>query len=129
MTVYQKINKDGNVMSTWDSEEDAYEAACESKYEEVYVGKDELDELEDKAAKAKLFEHIALEVMRALEANGQADFVLLKDRKVREWWTDVKAKEGAARKKREAKEARERAIAEALAKLTAEEKKLLGLTK
>lgn len=70
---------------------------------------------------------IAYAVMKALEENGQADFVLLQNEEVRSWWIATKAKEEREQREREAKERKERAIIEALAKLTAEEKKLLGL--
>ena len=107
----------------WDDDDN-----MEKEYEK-WRDKDEdaLDKLENEAAKAKVFERIAYTVMRALEENALEDFVLLQNREVREWWTGVKAREEIVRKALEAKTHRERVITEALAKLTAEEKKLLGL--
>ena len=72
---------------------------------------------------------IACKALQALEDMGKEDFLLLKDDEVREWW---KAHQEADRKAREAEEAkREKAEAKArvLARLTDEEKILLGLKK
>ena len=70
---------------------------------------------------------IACKAMTELVKSGKADFLILKDDEVREWWeqhqeADRKAREEKERKKREAKIKKE-----ALAKLTDEEKKLLGI--
>jgi len=70
---------------------------------------------------------IACKAMTELVKSGKADFLILKDDEVREWWeqhqeADRKAREEKERKQREAKIKKE-----ALAKLTDEEKKLLGI--
>lgn len=70
---------------------------------------------------------IACKAMTALVKEGKADFLLLKDDEVREWWekhleADRKAKEEAAEKRRINKLKKE-----ALAKLSDEEKKVLGI--
>jgi hypothetical protein len=83
------------------------------------VGK--LKEQADKLAR------IACKAMTELVKSGHADFLVLKDDEVREWWEkhqedDRKAQEAKAEKERRAK-VRE----EALAKLSDEEKKLLGI--
>ena len=70
---------------------------------------------------------IACKAMTALSADGHADFLLLKDEEVREWW--VKHQE-ADRKAREAELEKQRLIklkADALAKLSPEERKVLGI--
>jgi len=64
-----------------------------------------------------------------LVEQGKADFLILRDDEVREWWeqhqeADRKAREARERKAREAKIRKE-----ALAKLTPEEKKILGIKK
>lgn len=70
---------------------------------------------------------IACKAMTALSKDGHADFLLLEDDEVREWW--AKHQE-ADRKAREAEEEKQRLIklkADALAKLSPEEKKVLGI--
>lgn len=72
---------------------------------------------------------IACKAMSELERNGIEDMLVLRDDEVREWW--MKHKE-ADRKRREAEERaayRERVKAEALSKLSDEEKEILGITK
>lgn len=111
--------------SSWD---DISATICEEEYISKYDEKADIyDSLEEAENERDKFMRIAYEVMKALDENGQADFVLIKNREVREWWAAVKAREEKERKAREEKERKERAIAEALAKLTAEEKVLLGL--
>jgi hypothetical protein len=70
---------------------------------------------------------IACKAMTELVKSGHADFLILKDDEVREWWEkhqedDRKAQEAKAEKERRAKVRKE-----ALAKLSDEEKKLLGI--
>ena len=72
---------------------------------------------------------IACKAMTELVKSGHADFLVLKDDEVREWWeahqeADRKAKEAEAEKRRVAKIKRE-----ALSKLSDEEKKILGIKK
>ena len=71
---------------------------------------------------------IACKVMDALVEAGKEDFVLLQDDEVREWWAahqiaDAKEKAKLAEKERLAKVKRD-----ALAKLSDEEKKVLGIS-
>ena len=84
---------------------------------------DEIKEHTDKLAR------IACKAMTELVKSGHADFLILKDDEVREWWeqhqeADRKAKEALAEKRRIAKLKKE-----ALAKLSDEEKKVLGIKK
>ena len=72
---------------------------------------------------------IACKAMEELVKSGHADFLILKDDEVREWWeqhqeADRKAKEAELEKRRLAKVRRE-----ALAKLSDEERKILGIKK
>lgn len=70
---------------------------------------------------------IACAAMTALEANGIEDFILLENDEVREWWAEHKEFD---RKRRE-KEAERKRLAQirqdALAKLSPEERKVLGI--
>ena len=77
--------------------------------------------------KTDLLARIACKALEALEQTGQQDFLLLKDDEVREWWeahkiADARAQAARAKKARQARHA-----AAALAKLTAEERRLLGI--
>ena len=72
---------------------------------------------------------IACKAMTELVKSGYADFLLLQDDEVREWWekhqeADRIAKEKQAEKRRLAKLKKD-----ALAKLSDEEKKVLGIKK
>jgi hypothetical protein len=72
---------------------------------------------------------IACKAMTALEEMGKEDFLLLKDEEVRTWWAihkeaDRKAREKAAEKQRLIKLKKD-----ALAKLTDEEQRVLGIKK
>ncbi len=70
---------------------------------------------------------IACKAMTELVKSGYADFLILKDDEVREWWeqhqeADRKAQEAKLERARKAKIKKE-----ALAKLSDEEKKILGI--
>lgn len=72
---------------------------------------------------------IACAAMEELVRQGKADFLVLKNEELREWWeahleADRKEKARIAEKER-----RERVKREALERLTDEEKELLGLSK
>jgi hypothetical protein len=70
---------------------------------------------------------IACQAMQTLEDMGKADFLLLKDTEVREWWAAHKEADRKAREAFEAKLRREELKAAALAKLTPEERAALGI--
>ena len=72
---------------------------------------------------------IACKALAALEEMGKEDFLLLKDDEVRTWWTAHKEADRAAREAEERKQALKAAKERALAKLSDEEKVLLGLKK
>lgn len=72
-------------------------------------------------------ENIAIEAMTELEKNGVADLLLLKNDKLRAWWTDYKDYTAAVEAAELEEARRERVKAEALARLSEEEKELLGL--
>jgi hypothetical protein len=78
-------------------------------------------------AEADKLARIACKAMTELVKSGHADFLVLKDDEVREWWeqhqeADRKAQEAKLERARKAKLKKE-----ALAKLTNEEKKVLGI--
>jgi len=77
----------------------------------------------------RLFESFAKEAMGALVEAGNADFVLLRNDKLRKWWQEVVRKDLAEKARIEAI-ARKKALKEqGLAKLSDEEKEALGLTR
>ena len=70
---------------------------------------------------------IACRALQELEDNGIEDMLLLKDDESREWWAKHKEADRKARAIVEAKERRERVRQEALAKLSQEEREVLGI--
>lgn len=72
---------------------------------------------------------IACKALNALETMEKEDFLLLKDNEVREWWQEHKEADRRAREAEERKQALKAAKARALAKLSDEDKILLGLKK
>jgi hypothetical protein len=74
------------------------------------------------------FEKFAVEAMEELEANGMADLLLLKNDKLREWWKVHKEEEARKLAARLEKERVARVREEALAKLSTEERKVLGIS-
>jgi hypothetical protein len=88
----------------------------------------ELKEINDRLAR------IACKAMTELVEQGKADFLVLRDDELREWWekhqeADRKARKAEEAKKRAAEEKKRLAQlrSEVLAKLTSEEKKALGI--
>lgn len=78
---------------------------------------------------------IACKAMTELEKDGHADFLLLKDDEVRDWWlkhkeADRKRMEEEERKRaeREEKKRLKKLKEEVLGRLTEDEKKALGIT-
>ena len=80
-------------------------------------------------AQADKLARIACKALGALEAMEKEDFLLLKDDEVRVWWSEHKEADRRAREAEERKQALKAAKARALAKLSDEEKILLGLKK
>lgn len=85
--------------------------------------------IKDLKAQADKLARIACKALGALEAMGKEDFLLLKDDEVRTWWSEHKEADRQAREAEERKQALKAAKARALAKLSDEEKVLLGLKK
>ena len=102
---------------------------CRDYYSDDYVNsRSDANEKRLKAQADKLA-RIACKALNALEAMGKEDFLLLKDNEVREWWAEHKEADRKARAAEEAKKAKADAKARAMAKLTDEDKILLGLKK
>ena len=78
---------------------------------------------------ADMLARIACKALAELEANKIEDMLLLRDDEVRVWWQKHKEDDRKAREAREAKERRAAAKKAALAKLSEEEKELLGIAK
>ncbi|HET8688696.1 MAG TPA: hypothetical protein VFM18_18935 [Methanosarcina sp.] len=95
----------------WDMDDEDYNAM-----EEYHETKDYTVDIDDLMAERLEFEKIAIEAMRELEANGHIEVILLRNNNIRKWWCAIKEVE---RKKK--------VKADALAKLSDEEKELLGL--
>lgn len=72
---------------------------------------------------------IACRALQALEDMGKEDFLLLKDDEIRVWWAAHKEADRAAREAEQARQERKEAKERLLARLTDEEKALLGLKK
>lgn len=72
---------------------------------------------------------IACKAMTVLEENGIEDFLLLQDDEVRTWWAQHKEADRKEKARVAEIERKERVKAEALARLSDEEKELLGLAK
>jgi len=70
---------------------------------------------------------IACKAMTALEAEGKEDFIMLQDEEVREWWTAHKIADEKAAKAKATAERKAQLRAEALAKLSIEEREALGI--
>jgi hypothetical protein len=70
---------------------------------------------------------IACKAMEALTRADQADFLLLKDDEVREWWIKHQEDDRRAQEKEAARLRREQVKRDALAKLTDEERVALGI--
>ena len=78
-------------------------------------------------AKSK-FEKFAVEAMEELEKNGVADLLLLKNDNLRGWWKSHKEAEARKLAARLENERIARVREEALAKLSTEERKVLGIS-
>jgi hypothetical protein len=79
--------------------------------------------------KTDMLARIACRALQALEDMGKEDFLLLQDDEVRTWWAAHKEADRRAREAERIKQERKEAKARAMAKLTDEEKILLGLKK
>ena len=76
---------------------------------------------------ADMLARIACKALTELEANGVEDLLLLKDDEVRTWWKKHKEDDAREQARVAEIERKERVKAEALAKLSSEEREILGI--
>jgi hypothetical protein len=85
------------------------------------------DDMAKPAPRVTATDDMAQRIMDVLCENGQGDFLLLRDDEIREWWESV-TKERKLIQRQEAERRRRAEVRErALNKLTAEERKILGI--
>lgn len=103
---------------------------CRS-YEDDYRSGEPTDSWQYKELKANndKLARIACKAMTELVKSGYADFLVLKDDEVREWWEKHQEADRKAREKEERKQQRTKLRRQALKKLSEEEKIALGLKK
>lgn len=101
---------------------------CQS-YESSWANDSNDREVRRLKAEADKLARIACKALTVLEENGVGDFLLLKDDEVADWWSAHKEADRKEQARLAELERRERVKAEALARLSTEEKELLGLIK
>jgi hypothetical protein len=103
---------------------------CRS-YEDDYRSGSATDSWQYKELKANndKLARIACKAMTELVKSGYADFLVLKDDEVRVWWEQHQAADLKAQNEKAEKDRLAKARKDALAKLTSEEKKILGIKK
>ena len=79
-------------------------------------------------AQADKLARIACKALTTLQENELEDLLLLKDDEVREWWLKHQEDDRKAQEARNEKERREQMRQEALAKLSLEEREVLGIS-
>ena len=79
--------------------------------------------------RADMLARIACKAMTELVEQGKADFLVIRDDEVREWWEQHQEADRKAREKEERKQQKARLRRQALRKLTEEEKIALGIKK
>lgn len=102
---------------------------CRDYESDKYVSPTASWEYKDLKKQADRLARIACKAMNTLEEAGVGDLLILKDDEVREWWAAHKEADRKAREAEEIKRQRTEAKRAALAKLTKEEQKLLGVFK
>jgi hypothetical protein len=87
------------------------------------------DKIRELKKQADMLARIACKALDELEANKIEDLLLLRNDEVRTWWMKHKEDDRKAREAREAQERRASIRKAALAKLSKEEKEVLGIAK
>lgn len=93
------------------------------------MSKSHFGEWDDENEEDVQMEKFAIAAMEELEKNGQAEFLLLKNDPLRKWWQEHKAHQAKLLAAKLERERRARIKEEALAKLSTEEREILGLNK
>lgn len=88
---------------------------------------DEEKQTARKHRRTQATDDMAQRIMDVLCENGQGDFLLLRDDEIREWWQSVTAERDRKRRQLEAKQRREELRKSGLSKLTAAERRALGI--
>ena len=102
---------------------------CRDYASDSYSSPKDSWQFRERKERADMLARIACKAMTELAEQGRAEFLVLRDDEVREWWhqhqeADRKAQEAKLEKQRLAKIKKD-----ALKKLTDEEKKVLGIKK
>ena len=100
---------------------------CRDYASDSYADPKDSWQFQELKERADMLARIACKAMTELAEQGRAEFLVLRDDEVREWWhqhqeADRKAQEAKLEKQRLAKIKKD-----ALKKLTAEERKVLGI--
>lgn len=101
---------------------------CQS-YESSWAGNSNDADVRRLKKEADKLARIACAALTELEKVGKAEFLVLKNDELREWWEAHKEADRKERARIAELERRERVKEKALARLTEEEKELLGLKK
>ena len=99
---------------------------CQS-YESDWARSSNDSEVHRLKAEADRLARIACSAMTALTDAGQADFLLLKNEEVREWWITHQEADRREQERQAEKRRRIELRAQALSKLSAEERRALGI--
>ena len=102
---------------------------CQSYDSSWDSGDDDRRKIRELKKQADMLARIACKALGELENNKIEDLLLLRDEEVRTWWAKHKEDDRKAREAREARERRAAIKKAALAKLSEEEKELLGIAK
>jgi hypothetical protein len=98
-----------------------------SQLSDYEYSQEEIADRKKPAPRVTATDDMAQRIMDVLCENGQGDFLLLRDDEIREWWESV-TKERKLIQRQEAERRRRAEVRErALNKLTAEERKILGI--
>ena len=98
-----------------------------SQLSDYEYSQEEIADHKKPAPRVTATDDMAQRIMDVLCENGQGDFLLLRDDEIREWWESV-TKERKRIQRQEAERRRRAEVRErALNKLTAEERKILGI--
>jgi hypothetical protein len=100
---------------------------CQSYDDDWNRERDDAKKIKALKAQADMLARIACKALTELEKNEIEDLLLLKDDEVRTWWTKHKEDDRKEQARLAEIERKARVKAEALARLSDEEKELLGL--
>jgi hypothetical protein len=122
------IEKKKMIKEQWDVTKDVENLQdLLSQLSDYEYSQEEIADRKKPAPRVTATDDMAQRIMDVLCENGQGDFLLLRDDEIREWWESV-TKERKLIQRQEAERRRRAEVRErALNKLTAEERKILGI--